>query len=208
MKNGGYRPPNWGDGTDFKRKCYVCDKKGHSWITCSERRGGNGCARCGSAAHRLKDCPQRTTNDRKASTQTDKSNPLAFMIETKVMEVAGAPAGAKLLYYPLQIRQKKIRALLDSGASVNCIDEALVRHVGGCLSRKLPGTLLYSDCRKALVRGTTELEVRGPGYREKLSFWVVQGLGVSMLLGAPWLRTWNPTINWKTRELTFSDGVR
>ena len=134
--------------------------------------------------------------------------PLAFMIETKVMEVAGTPAGAKLLYYPLQIRQKRIRALLDSGASVNCIDEALVRYVGGWLSRKLPGTLLYPDRRKAIVRGTTELEVRGPGYREKLTFWVMQGLGVSVLLGAPWLRTWNPTINWKTRELTFSDGVR
>ena len=111
------------------------------------------------------------------------------MIETKVIEVMGAPAGAKLLYYPLQIRQKKIRALLDSGASVNCIDEALVRYMGRCLSRKHPGMLLYPDRRKALVRGTTELEVRGLGYWEKLSFWVVQGLGVSMLLGAPWLRT-------------------
>ena len=139
-------------------------------MTYAERRGGNRCARCGSATHRLRDCPQRASSDRKASTQTDKSNPLAFLIETKVIEVMGTPAGAKLLYYPLQIRQKKIRALLDSGASVNCIDEALVRHVRGCLSRKLPGTLLYPDRWKALVRSTTELEVRGPGYREKLFF--------------------------------------
>ena len=59
-----------------------------------------------------------------------------------------------------------------------------------------------------MVRGTTELEIRGPGYKEKVSFWVVQGLGVPVLLGALWLRAWNPTINWQTRELTFSDGVR
>ena len=164
MKNGGYRPPNWGDGTDFKSKYYVCDKEGHSWMTCAKKRRGNGCARYGLAAHRLRDCLQRTNGDRKNSTQTDKSDPLAFMIETKLMEVAGALAGAKLLYYPLQIRQKRIRALLDSGASVNCIDKALVRHVSRCLSRKLPGTFLYLDRRKTLVRGTTELEVRGPGY--------------------------------------------
>ena len=124
------------------------------------------------------------------------------------MEIAGAPAGAKLLYYPLQIRQRKVRALLDSGASVNCIDADLVYAVGGCVSKKLPGMLLYPDRRKALVIGTTELEVHGPGYRERVTFWVVQGLGVPILLGAPWLRAWNPKINWQSRELTFSDGVR
>ena len=164
-------------------------------MTCIERKNGSGCARCGSSAHRLRECPQQSDKDRKFSIQTE-SDPLAFMLETKVMEIAGAPAGAKLLYYPLQIRQKRIRALLDSGASVNCIDAALVRLVSGCVSKKLPGTLLYLDRREAMVRGTTELEVRRLGYREKVTFWVVQGLGVSVLLGALWLRTWNPTINW------------
>ena len=178
-------------------------------MMCSERRGGNGCARCGSAVHRLKDCPQRTNNDQKASTQTDKSDPLAFMIETKVMEVTWVLLQAQsccTIFYRSGKRRSERCWIL--GRLSTAPDEALVRHVGGCLSRKLPGMLLYPDRRKALVRGTTELEVRGPGYREKLSFWVVQGLGVSILLGAPWLRTWNPTINWKTRELTFSDGVR
>ena len=28
-----------------------------------------------------------------------------------------------------------------------------------------------------------------------------------MLLGEPWLRSWNPTINWQTKDMTFSDGV-
>ena len=28
-----------------------------------------------------------------------------------------------------------------------------------------------------------------------------------MLLGEPWLRSWNPTINWQTKEMTFSDGI-
>ena len=28
-----------------------------------------------------------------------------------------------------------------------------------------------------------------------------------MLLGEPWLRSWNPKINWQTKEMTFSDGV-
>ena len=185
----------------------MCDKEGHSWVTCSDRKGGSSCARCGSSAHYIKSYPQRSS-ERVNSHQTDDSDPLIYMIEIKVMEVAGAPTGAKLLYYPLQIRQARVKALLDSGASVNCIDADLVRSVDGCLAAKPPGNLLYPDKRKAIVKRTTELEVRGPGYREKVSFWVVQGLGVFVLLGAPWLRMWNPTINWQTRELTFSDGVR
>ena len=28
-----------------------------------------------------------------------------------------------------------------------------------------------------------------------------------MLLGEPWLRLWNPTINWQTKDMTFNDGV-
>ena len=31
----------------------------------------------------------------------------------------------------------------------------------------------------------TELEVRAKGYREKVTFWVVKGLGIPMLLGEP-----------------------
>ena len=210
------RPPDWSQrwGTnmwtngDDRRKCFVCDKEGYSWTTCTERKSGNGYARCRSAAHCISTCPQRSDHKRKNSSQTESSDPLMFMLETKVIEVAGAPGGAKLLYYPLQVRRKKVKALLDSGASVNCIDADLVRSIGRCVLKKPLGNLLYPDRRKALVLGTTTLEVRGPGYREEVTFWVVKGLGVSVLLGAPWLRMWNPTINWQSRELTFSDGVR
>ena len=169
--NRGWGNSNWNNGSN-KRKCFVCDKEGHSWVTYSDRKGGSGCARCGSSAHHIKSCPQRSS-ERVNSHQTDDSDPLMYMIEIKVMEVAGAPTGAKLLYYPLQIRQVWVKALLDSGASVNYIDADLVRSVGGCLAAKPPGNLLYPDKRKAIVKGTTKLEVRGPGYHEKVSFWVV-----------------------------------
>ena len=85
-KRNGWRNKNYGDDMD-NRKCYVCDKEGHSWMTCYKRKSGNGCARCGSSAHRLRSCPQRIDLERKNSTQTDKSDPLMYMLETKVMEV-------------------------------------------------------------------------------------------------------------------------
>jgi len=105
------------------------------------------------------------------------------------------------------VRKWPTQALLDSGASVNCIDEALADRAGGVISRRARGVLLYPDKRKADVRGIADIEIRAKGYKEKVSFWVVRGLGVPMLLGEPWLRSWNPKINWQTKELTFSDGV-
>ena len=56
--------------------------------------------------------------------------------------------------------------------------------------------------------GTTEIHIQGRGHQETVTFWVVRGLGVAALLGESWLRSWNPCIDWKTGDLTFSDGVR
>ena len=130
-----------------------------------------------------------------------------FIMETHVMGMEGAPQDPKLLYYPVTVRKWPTQALLDSGASVNCIDESLADRARGVIIRRAKGVLLYPDKRKADMRGIADIEIRAKGYREKVSFWVVRGLGVSMLLGEPWLRSWNPQINWQTKDMTFSDGV-
>ena len=130
-----------------------------------------------------------------------------FMMETQVMGVEGAPAGSKLLYYPVSVCKHTTQALLDSGASVNCIDADLADRARGVITRRAKGVLLYPDKRQADVKGITELEVRVKGYKERITFWVVKGLGIPMLLSEPWLRSWNPTINWQTKDMTFSDGV-
>ena len=51
------------------------------------------------------------------------------------MGVEGVPNDPKLLYYPVSVRKWPTQALLDSGASVNCIDETLVDKAGGAIKR-------------------------------------------------------------------------
>ena len=75
------------------------------------------------------------------------------------------------------VRRQATQALLDSGASVNCIDSDLADKAGGVISHKAKGVLLYPDKRQADIKGITQLEVRAKGYREKVTFWVVKGLG-------------------------------
>ena len=194
--------------------CFICDRTGHGWFNCPLKKGGKGCFRCGSESHQFSKCPQRRENTKTAywgqldlNNNNDELASSIFMMETQVISVEGAPAGSKLLYYPVSVRKYATQALLDSGASVNCIDADLADRAGGVITRRAKGVLLYPDKRQADVKGITELEVRAKGYKERITFWVVKGLGIPMLLGEPWLRSWNPTINWQTRDMTFSDGV-
>ena len=108
-----------------------------------------------------------------------------FIMETYVIGVEGTPNDPKLLYYLVSVRKWPTQALLDSGASANCIDETLVDKVGRAIKKRANGILPYSDKRRANVRRIAEIEVRAKGYREKVSFWVVRGLGIPMLLGKP-----------------------
>ena len=78
--------------------------------------------------------------------------------------------------------------MIDSGASVNCVDEALVARAGGTIKLPVPGRLLYPDHREAEVLGTTEVLLKARGHTEKVEFWVIRGLGIEALLGDPWLR--------------------
>ena len=123
------------------------------------------------------------------------------------MAIAKGPEGSRLLYYPLRVGGQPTDVLVDSGASVNCIDEDLVARAGGRISEKAPGRLLFPDQREAQVQGLATIGVKGRGYQEEVAFWVVRGLGIPVLFGEPWLRKWNPAIDWETREMQFSDGV-
>ena len=199
--------------SESSTRCFICDKTGHGWFHCPQKKTGRGCFKCGSEGHQFSKCPQPTTTttsggwDMTGFEGSEGCSSSVFMMETYVMGVEETQHDPKLLYYPVTVRRWPTQALLDSGASVNCIDEALADKAGGVITHRAKGVLLYPDKRKADVRGVAEIEVRARGYCEKVSFWVVRGLGVPMLLGEPWLRSWNPKINWQTKELTFSDGV-
>ena len=54
--------------------CWICDGEGHRASVCP-RRHGSGCARCGSKAHSLITCPQRSTPRRSTPAQTPKAPP-------------------------------------------------------------------------------------------------------------------------------------
>ena len=184
--------------------CLVCDQKGHWWFYCEQRKRGGGCARCGSHTHRVVNCPQLPSRAPKGQ----QGKQLVATLQAQLLQVAGAPRTAQLLYFPVRLGKAWVEVMIDSGASVNCIDELQLARVGGTLRPVCPGVLYYPDQRQAAVKGTATMMIEAKGFRDTVTFWVVRGLGVPVLLGEPWLRYWNPRIDWQERELRFSDGVR
>ena len=183
--------------------CLVCDQKGHLWFRCEQRKRGSGCARCGSMTHRVVKCPQLPKPTKVSAAPQQLSH-----LQALLLQVSGAPRTAQLLYFPVRIGKEWVEVMIDSGASVNCIDELQLAKVGGTVRSSCPGALYYPDRRQAVVRGTTTLAIEAKGFHDAVTFWVVRGLGVPVLLGEPWLRYWNPQIDWQQRELRFSDGVK
>ena len=182
--------------------CWVCDKVGHGWFYCPAKVKGQCCPRCGSSAHRLYTCPQRPS---KAGTQEKKT---VSVLQRIFAQDGEKFSGLGLRFYVVKLDKKEMRVLVDSGASVNCIDAEVLSTLGGEVQQVAPGRLYFADQRQADVLGTARIQIHSKGHQEVATFWVVKGLGVSALLGESWLRSWNPRIDWKTGDLTFSDGIR
>ena len=127
--------------------------------------------------HRIAFCPQLPNRGGKRTHQVTLSRAQIFV-------AAGGPWEPQLLYYAVKLGNKIVNIMIDSGASVNCMDERLLNAIGGVLKRHAPGTLLYPDRRPAKVKGTAEVVLRGQRVpRQSSVSRIVEGLGVEALAG-------------------------
>ena len=117
----------------------------------------------------------------------------------------------RTLHFPVKLLIGKqtieMTALIDSGATGNFIDLGLLSlanfplkrmsqpicafNVDGSLNKR--GTIMWKASTRMLLSKEPE----------NIEFMVV-GLGRrQIILGMPWLKTWNPCINWKSHSLAL-----
>ena len=92
------------------------------------------------------------------------------------------------------------RALIDSGASISCLDWGFVR------KHSLPTTRLQKPIyvrnadntinSKGVIRFTSTLFLNIEGIARKVTFHVISLGNENVILGPPWLKDINPTIDW------------
>jgi hypothetical protein len=106
----------------------------------------------------------------------------------------------------------KIHALLDSGPSACFMDKDFVdHHKLPLVTKKNPIHVEVID-ERSLVSGdvnheTNLLDIVIEGHHSIIAFNVIKSPSNPVVLSLFWLDKYNPTINWKTRRLTFQPRI-
>ena len=109
---------------------------------------------------------------------------------------------------PVQINGTNTIAMIDSGATGNFVSQTLVQSAGlPTRKKKEPYSLQMADGSElstgSVGEETTSLHLAIQRHREEISLDVVRMATHYIILGMPWLKKYNPVINWKTGVLRF-----
>ena len=102
-------------------------------------------------------------------------------------------------------------ALVDSGADVSCIDHHFAKkHRLSLVKLSQPILIQNADLtenKKGMIRHTCHLFISIKGIAHDITFYVMGCGKENLILGLPWLRNINPTINWKTKTLSIMEST-
>ena len=103
------------------------------------------------------------------------------------------------------------RALVDSGADISCIDQHFVQK-NNLPTKKLPIPIRvrnadHSNNKNGDIRYTCDLFLDIQGLTQKVTLHVMICGKENIILGLPWLRKANPTIDWTTQTLILNESI-
>lgn len=145
--------------------------------------------------------------DEPASTRTPLKNRLTAAVEISIAALVGAVCPTRM-YLPFSVKNgaQSTDALIfvDSGAQANFITPELVQDLG-LTPRPIPSPLTLT-----LAEGTTagridsqvELDLESELLSFRCPFLITKLTVAPIILGLPWLRRYNPTINWADLTVT------
>ena len=103
------------------------------------------------------------------------------------------------------------RALIDSGASISCIDWGFVR------KQRIPTQRLKTPIQarnadnsinsKGVIRFTTTLFLDIGGITRRATLYVMNLGNENVILGLPWLKDVNPSIDWAKKTLAIKESL-
>uniref|UniRef100_A0A0W0FDK0 RNA-directed DNA polymerase n=1 Tax=Moniliophthora roreri TaxID=221103 RepID=A0A0W0FDK0_MONRR len=184
------------------------------------------CFRCGRNGHCIRDCPdmpkknERKQEELKKLSKEDRFAKIRALVNKQTEEEKNllldlmeqeAKMDQNSMHIPLQYKVGtkiiKTKALLDLGAGGQFISTGLAWMLGKRWIQ-LPEKIKVFNVdrmanKTAWITHVVELEfqIAGKEFRENF---MILGIGdEEMILGLPWLRYHNPTINWETGEIQF-----
>ena len=103
------------------------------------------------------------------------------------------------------------RALIDSGASISCIDWGFVgKHRLPAQRLKTPIQARNADNSinsKGVIRFTTTLFLDVGGIARRVTLYIMNLGNENVILGLPWLKELNPMIDWAKKTLSIKETL-
>jgi len=101
-----------------------------------------------------------------------------------------------------------INAMIDSGATEDVIDQGVCKKHGvRMIKAKNPREMYLADRKPSVMRPVTHLTnvpMDISTHRELATFQVANLQNLEVILGMPWLREHNPTIDWNDKRIIFN----
>ena len=118
------------------------------------------------------------------------------------------PSNVKHLRLPVSLHANmpvQTYTLVDSGASRNYISRQLYNTLStGRRHKQQPYQLMIANGQTELVCHKTQLmEIVTRHYAERIHLDIVKLATQDIYLGMPWLKKYNPVVNWRTEVLMF-----
>jgi predicted aspartyl protease len=147
-------------------------------------------------------------HDRKAKTSGPEQQKMPTTASQVGMMLHSLTVNRSLIYMKGSICGKMGRILLDSGASVNCVSSKWAR------DNKLTLMNLAKTAEVRMADGTTyqgRMQVKDAAinigkYQGKATFIELPLPDIDVILGMPWLKQVNPSIDWITARVATRDG--
>ena len=103
------------------------------------------------------------------------------------------------------------QALIDSGASISCINWGFIR------KHRLPTQCLKAPIQarnadnsvnsRGVIQFTTTLFLNVEGITCQVTLYIMNLGNENVILGLPWLKELNPTINWVKKTLSIKESL-
>ncbi len=107
-----------------------------------------------------------------------------------------------------EIQDRKIRILIDSGSSENFISEGLASQLGIELVNRVKMYKLADDTQVKTQGCLKDVEIKCGERTFKETVTVLPQLSFDVIFGIPWLRKYNPAINWVSCQVAVKSGTR
>ena len=191
------------------------------------RRSGGLCYKCASPAHVASQCPLYPKRQ-VAALKTKLQEWAVGTMACKGVPPAAAPQSGRAApppldhgsvgkmvndralttpprCYPSSLYGRRVSFMVDSGADGNFISKSIVEKLGEEMQEShLPGTIQYANGHEEPLGGATApLTLRIGGVQFTQQFIVLELNSNDIILGQPWLRRWNPQIDWRCGTLTL-----